>query len=77
MSKAKKKNNRNSNKEKKAYINQSVCDRSPFCPVKRVCPVNAVEKKGFFGGEITINKEKCIGCSKCVAYCPHHAVSMR
>jgi Fe-S-cluster-containing dehydrogenase component len=66
-----------SKKIKKAVINQSICDRSPFCPVKRVCPVGAVESKGFFGGEVTINAEKCIGCAKCVAYCPHQAVSMR
>jgi Fe-S-cluster-containing hydrogenase component 2 len=64
-------------KKKKAYISQSVCDKSPFCPVKRICPAKAVEKKGLFMGELTINEEKCTGCGKCVSSCPHHAVAMR
>ncbi len=64
-------------KKKKAYINQLVCDKSPFCPVKRICPAKAVERKGLLVGEITINEEKCTGCGKCVKYCPHNAVAMK
>ena len=63
---------------KKAVIDTSRCDRSPFCPVKRICPVNAVTQEGgFFRSEApVVDKEKCIGCGKCVAVCPMRAVKM-
>lgn len=63
---------------KVAVIKKNKCDRSPFCPVKRVCPVGAVTQKGsFFRKEVpVIDKEKCIGCKKCIAVCPMGAVKM-
>ncbi len=60
--------------KKVAVINQARCDRSPFCPVKRVCPVNAVHGSMFKAP--TINAEACIGCGKCISYCPMGAVQM-
>jgi Fe-S-cluster-containing hydrogenase component 2 len=64
---------------RKAIIDSGRCDRSPFCPVKRVCPVNAVTQKVSLFGSSTpvIDKEKCIGCSKCVTVCPMRAVKMQ
>lgn len=64
---------------KKAFIDPNICDRSPFCPVKRVCPVGAItqEVKGFFGaGTPKVDPNKCVGCGKCVQVCPHRAVKM-
>ncbi|MGE5631688.1 MAG: DUF362 domain-containing protein [Caulobacteraceae bacterium] len=63
---------------KKAKLNENKCDKSPFCGAKRVCPNNAISfvKEGLFGGKIVIDQEKCIGCSKCVNYCPHGAIYM-
>lgn len=63
---------------KKAIINTSKCDRSPFCPVKRVCPVNAVTQEGGFmrSAAPVVDKDKCIGCGKCVHVCPMRAVKM-
>ncbi|SHH32891.1 4Fe-4S binding domain-containing protein [Caloranaerobacter azorensis DSM 13643] len=64
---------------KKAVINPSKCDQSPFCPVVRVCPVNAVKQKrvGFFKASTPeVDPDICIGCGKCVNYCPHRAVEM-
>jgi Fe-S-cluster-containing hydrogenase component 2 len=63
---------------KKAVIDTKKCDRSPFCPVKRICPVKAVEQKGgFFSKEAPkVDHELCIGCGKCVAVCPMRAVKM-
>lgn len=64
---------------KKAVLNERSCDKSPFCGAKRACPTGAIqfEKEGLFSGKIKIDHEKCIGCSKCVAYCPHNAISMK
>ncbi len=64
---------------KKANINYNSCDNSPFCGAKRVCPAGAIkfEKKGLLSGKIEIDSNKCTGCSKCVAYCPHNAIFMK
>ena len=64
---------------KKAVINESRCDQSPFCPVVRVCPVKAVKQKkiSFFRADTPkVDHEACIGCEKCINYCPHGAVKM-
>lgn len=72
--------------KKKAILNESRCDNSPFCPVVKVCPAKAVERVGgtggflgIFGGggTVAINADKCTGCGACVPYCPHGAVSMK
>jgi len=60
---------------KKAYIDEMVCDRSPFCPANRVCPVEAVVQEHPFSS-FKVVEEKCIGCGKCVRVCPMHAISM-
>ncbi|CDF58267.1 4Fe-4S binding protein [Thermobrachium celere] len=65
---------------KKAYVDPQKCDRSPFCPAKRVCPVGAItqERSGFFGGGVSkVDEEKCIGCGKCVNFCPAGAIRMK
>jgi Fe-S-cluster-containing hydrogenase component 2 len=64
---------------KKAFINASRCDQSPFCPVKRVCPVGAVTQEAGFMRASTpvINEDKCTGCGLCVRYCPMGAVTMK
>lgn len=59
--------------DKKAYIDPKICDGSPFCAVKRVCPVGAVHAKGDV---FEVDQSKCIGCGKCVAVCPHAAVKL-
>lgn len=78
----------NKNKTKKAVINQQQCDKSPFCPVKKVCPVNAViplgkdekPKKNIFGFSLPsgykIDEEKCTGCGLCVRSCPQGAIKL-
>jgi len=67
----------NSKKSKTMYIMEAKCDRSPFCPSKRVCPTGAIERAGFFMGKLVVNDEKCIGCGKCIQVCPHSAVTFR
>lgn len=63
---------------KKAVIDKNKCDRSPFCPVKRICPVEAVTQnvKFFRGDTPVVDHDKCIGCGKCVRVCPMKAVKM-
>ncbi len=64
---------------KKAVIDKNKCDKSPFCPVKRICPVEAVAQKVSFlkGDTPVVDHEKCIGCGKCVRVCPMGAVKMK
>lgn len=63
---------------KKVKLVKDRCDSSPFCAAKRACPVGAIEfkKTGMLTGNIEINEEKCIGCGKCVAVCPHGALEL-
>jgi Fe-S-cluster-containing hydrogenase component 2 len=65
--------------KKIAIINEKLCDQSPFCPVKRVCPVNAVTQSGgfFSKGFPKIDPEACTGCGKCIQYCPMGAVKIK
>lgn len=64
---------------KKAYINPNKCDKSPFCAAKRSCPVKAISREGgMFSSEVySVEKDKCIGCKKCIDFCPHNAISMK
>ncbi|WP_088187371.1 4Fe-4S binding protein [Desulfosporosinus sp. FKA] len=49
-------------------INKDRCPQNHPCPSIRVCPVGAIEQIGF--NAPVINQDKCIGCKKCVKYCP-------
>lgn len=59
---------------KKAIIDPIKCDNSPFCPVRRICPVKAVERKER---HFEVNASLCTGCGKCVRVCPMKAVSIQ
>lgn len=76
-----------------AHIDQTRCDRSPACPVRRICPKQAVvpDESGApgqgksilsflgFGGNTAwkVDENKCTGCLLCASYCPHAAVQPR
>lgn len=64
---------------KKAVFKESKCDRSPFCPVTKVCPTGAAIKikEGFLKIRVSYDPEKCIGCGKCIKVCPHAAFAMK
>lgn len=47
------------------------CDASPFCPVKRMCPSDAVSPT--LGGYV-INQDRCTSCGACIRVCPMGAV---
>ncbi|WP_418791174.1 ATP-binding protein [Phosphitispora sp. TUW77] len=66
--------------EKKAVINETLCDHSPFCAAKKVCEFGAITQKtqGLFNAEVPeIDRDTCVGCGKCVDYCPHGAIQMK
>jgi len=67
-------------KKKKAVINEKLCDHSPFCAAKRVCGLGAITQKTkwLFKADVPlIDRDKCVGCGKCVDYCPHRAIKMK
>ncbi|MBE0476914.1 MAG: 4Fe-4S binding protein [Coriobacteriia bacterium] len=59
-------------------IDAGVCDRSPGCPVRRVCPRGAVvpvEGGAYPGADgYTVEEQRCTGCGICVRHCPAGAV---
>lgn len=66
--------------KKKAVINANVCDSSPLCPAKRVCPAGAITQKRkwiILAETPEIDVDKCTGCGTCVSFCPHRAIKMK
>jgi len=63
----------------KAMFKVAKCDKSPFCPVAKSCPTDAVSKikQGFLKIDIAYDAAKCIGCGQCVRVCPHAAFAMK
>ncbi|MBP1672573.1 MAG: 4Fe-4S dicluster protein [Bacteroidetes bacterium] len=49
-------------------VNKSRCPHNHFCPIVRVCPVNAVSQNSE--GYPVIDHELCIDCGNCLHYCP-------
>ena len=62
---------------KKASITQDICDRSPFCPAKRNCPVDAIyqEDNGLLDSNcLIVDENLCTGCGVCNKACPRGAI---
>ena len=51
---------------------KSRCPANHKCPSIAVCPESALSQKGFSAPEV--DREKCIGCGKCVRRCPMRAL---
>ena len=79
-------------KSKKCKVGKSVkevaklkinrCDKSPLCPAKKVCPLDAITQKrrGFlnlFADYPEIDLSKCMGCGVCVDACARGAIYMK
>lgn len=58
-----------------AHIDPHRCDRSPACPAARVCPVGAITPPGP-GRSSVVDPAKCIGCGKCLRFCPGRAITL-
>lgn len=61
-----------------AKIAAGTCDRSPMCPVRRVCPNDAVYMltEGPYARAWAVDPDRCTGCGACVRVCPAGAVSL-
>jgi Fe-S-cluster-containing hydrogenase component 2 len=57
---------------RKYAIDLDRCERSPNCPVRRECPIQAI---GEVDGDFYINADVCRGCGLCVRACPRGAVN--
>lgn len=58
--------------EKELKVIVSRCPQNHSCPSVSVCPVGALEQKGFSAP--IVKKEKCIKCGKCARFCPKMAL---
>ncbi len=61
-------------------IDANLCDRSPGCQARRVCPKDAIvptdptARPG--SSAYTVDSGRCAGCGICVSYCPRGAIVM-
>lgn len=57
----------------KIEVNKSRCPHNHYCPLIRVCPVDAISqnKEGY----PVINQDLCIECGACLHSCPMGAMS--
>ena len=60
--------------EKRLNITVEKCPQNHPCPAVKVCPVGALSQEGFSAPKI--NREKCIRCGKCSAFCPKKALTL-
>ncbi len=58
--------------EKILKVIESHCPQNHKCPAVEVCPVGALEQKGFSAP--TVRKGMCVGCGKCTRVCPKAAL---
>jgi len=66
--------NDNSSEGRTLLVNVARCPQNHPCPSIRVCPTGALTQKGFRAPDVS--QEKCVGCGKCVRYCPMRALSL-
>jgi ferredoxin len=60
---------------KKLVVNRARCPQNHPCPSIRVCPVGALSQSGYAAP--TVDQGKCVGCGKCVRYCPMSALTLQ
>jgi MinD superfamily P-loop ATPase len=60
--------------DQRAVIDPEKCDRSPFCPAKKSCPAQAIERED--DDEPYFVNAYCQGCRKCIPFCPRKAIKM-
>ena len=53
-------------------VNANRCPQNHRCPSIKVCPVEAITQDGFKLPKIDANK--CVGCKKCIEFCPMQAI---
>lgn len=58
--------------EKQLNVIAENCPQDHPCPSVRVCPVGALTQEGFQAPKV--DREVCIRCGKCAAFCPKRAL---
>jgi Fe-S-cluster-containing hydrogenase component 2 len=59
----------------KPIVIKNLCPQNHACPSVRVCPVNALIQKEYLAP--VVDEAKCIGCGKCVRFCPKQAIQFK
>jgi Fe-S-cluster-containing hydrogenase component 2 len=61
-------------------IDADMCDRSPACPARRVCPRGAIKPLpgGRYPGSsgYVVDSDRCTACGVCIRACPGGAVHL-
>lgn len=55
-------------------VNKRRCPQNHPCPSVKVCPYGALTQQGFSAP--IVDMDKCVGCGKCVKFCPMRALSL-
>jgi ferredoxin len=58
----------------KAFVDLRRCPQNHPCPSLNVCPTGALSQRGLEAP--TIDDDACIGCGRCVDYCPAGALQL-
>ncbi len=53
-------------------VDSGRCPQNHRCPAIGVCPTGAIVQQGY--GLPAVDQDKCIGCRKCVRFCPMGAL---
>ncbi len=62
-------------KRRVAYILQDACDKQKICPARGICPLAAIKIDSQ--GYPYVVTQRCVGCNKCIHYCPQKAIRMK
>jgi len=53
-------------------IDENKCPQNHRCPAIAICNVGAITQNGF--GLPVINQKLCVGCGRCIKFCPKRAI---
>ena len=61
-----------------ARIDANKCTKEESCPAGQSCPIGAItrDREGEAWGPSRVDNRRCLGCGKCVRFCPAKAITV-